>query len=170
LQQQATMRRVGESGVSLNSCKCSLPFVQAMRSLRYTGRTFPHRHQAPWARMGVARCAERRSRFHFCLIPGDISCCLCSPSGIRLMKLTVALIFMYLSTAVVCAETYNYSCKVCLFRRLLAKVTTDARSTEKRTRFARELSEAKRSVALRSRQLPDLLSQSSQFAPHDLSA
>jgi hypothetical protein len=31
------------------------------------------------------------------------------------MKLTIALIFASLSTAVVHAETYNYSCKVCVF-------------------------------------------------------
>ncbi len=32
-----------------------------------------------------------------------------------MMKLTIALIFASLSTAVVYAETYNYSCKVCVF-------------------------------------------------------
>ena len=31
------------------------------------------------------------------------------------MKLTIALIFASLSTTVVYAETYNYSCKVCVF-------------------------------------------------------
>jgi hypothetical protein len=31
------------------------------------------------------------------------------------MKLTIALIFATLSTTVVCAETYNYSCKSCVF-------------------------------------------------------
>jgi hypothetical protein len=31
------------------------------------------------------------------------------------MKLTIALIFTYISTADVYAETYNYSCKVCVF-------------------------------------------------------
>ena len=31
------------------------------------------------------------------------------------MKLTIALIFATLSTTVVCAETYNYSCKACIF-------------------------------------------------------
>jgi hypothetical protein len=31
------------------------------------------------------------------------------------MKLTIALIFATLSTAVAYAETYNYSCKVCVF-------------------------------------------------------
>jgi hypothetical protein len=33
----------------------------------------------------------------------------------RLMRVTIALIFASLSTAVVYAETYNYSCKVCVF-------------------------------------------------------
>jgi hypothetical protein len=32
-----------------------------------------------------------------------------------MMKLTLALIFAFLSTTVVYAETYNYSCKVCVF-------------------------------------------------------
>lgn len=31
------------------------------------------------------------------------------------MKLTIALVVTYLSTVVVYAETYNYSCKVCVF-------------------------------------------------------
>ena len=31
------------------------------------------------------------------------------------MQLTIALIFATLSTTVVCAETYNYSCKPCIF-------------------------------------------------------
>jgi hypothetical protein len=32
-----------------------------------------------------------------------------------MMKLTIALLFAFLSTTVVYAETYNYSCKVCVF-------------------------------------------------------
>ena len=35
--------------------------------------------------------------------------------AVRLMKLTIVLLFTYLSTAAVYAESYNYSCKVCIF-------------------------------------------------------
>lgn len=34
------------------------------------------------------------------------------------MKLTIAIIFASLSTTVVYAETYNYSCKACLFPKI----------------------------------------------------
>jgi hypothetical protein len=37
------------------------------------------------------------------------------PKGDTTMKLTIVFIFTYLSTAAVCAETYNYSCNVCVF-------------------------------------------------------
>ena len=36
-----------------------------------------------------------------------------------MMKLTIALIFASLSTTVVYAEIYNYSCKACLFPRIV---------------------------------------------------
>ena len=37
-----------------------------------------------------------------------------------MMKLTIALIFAFLSTTAVYAEIYNYSCKACLFPRIVS--------------------------------------------------
>jgi hypothetical protein len=41
------------------------------------------------------------------------------------MKITIALIFACLSTAAVYAETYNYSCKVCVFPTIAANDGSD---------------------------------------------
>src|SRR5262249_39210643 len=56
--------------------------------------------------------AERRQ---YTLNVKDASSQRFSGATIRMLKLAIALVFLYLSTAVVYAETYNYSCRVCIF-------------------------------------------------------
>ena len=41
------------------------------------------------------------------------------------MKLTIALIFAFLSTTTVYAEIYNYSCKACVFPRIVSDDGSD---------------------------------------------
>jgi len=41
------------------------------------------------------------------------------------MKLTIALIFAFLSTTAVYAEIYNYSCKACVFPRIVSDDGSD---------------------------------------------